>query len=206
MKFNNTKGPFQEIAIDVHTREEIDTPAFCAFVEEAIAVYLERVEQQQQADPVDLMPWKVLGRKWHVSRKGFPSNKRVTWDAAVLEQLLDLLEQALGTAHPDFGSKTLVAYRRNERDLLAEVQTKRRDGVYLTLITEPGAVALGQISTLGAEREITTHRSGQAAVRLPVRLRGPGDRPQAPHVSAEGFYAGGRRVKVTRGFPPRARS
>ncbi len=166
VKFNTSKGPFQEIVIDVHTREEIDTPAFREFVEEAIAAYLERVDEQQLAPAEELTPWKVLGRKWHVSRKGFPSNRRVQWDAGVLEQLLDLLEKSLQDTQPDYGSKTLVTYRQPGEDLLAEVQTKRRDGVYLTLMTPPGAVALGQISSLGADREITTHRSGQSAVRF----------------------------------------
>src|SRR5690606_18657339 len=81
VKVNNTKGPFQEVVIDVHERDEIDTPEFRKFVLQAAEAYLRQVRQQNQADPADVMPWKVLGRKWHESRKGFPSNKRVGWSA-----------------------------------------------------------------------------------------------------------------------------
>ena len=79
----------------MHELAEIDTPAFREFVEQAAAAYLERVDRQDKADPAEIMPWKVLGRKWHESRKGFPSNKRVKWNPGVAEQLFNLLEQTL---------------------------------------------------------------------------------------------------------------
>jgi len=165
VKVNSTKGPFQEIAIDVHTRKEIDTPAFREFVESAIAEYVGRVEEQQQLDLRELMPWKVLGRKWHVSRKGFPSNKRIAWSAGVLESLLDVIDEAL-PAELDWGNKTIVGLKSANGEPIGEVQTKRRDGVYLMLLTEPGQVALGRIADLAADREIAPHRGGKEAVKL----------------------------------------
>lgn len=166
VKFNNSKGPFQEIAIDVHRKAEIDTPAFREFVEQAIAHYLEQVDRQQRATPDEIMPWKVLGRKWHLSRKGFPSQKRVQWEPAVLERLLDVLERGLNGAEVDWSNKTVVRWLTADGAPLAEVQTKRREGVFLTLLTPPGRIALGQIADLGAHREITPHRSGREGVRV----------------------------------------
>ncbi|QDU39982.1 UvrABC system protein A [Maioricimonas rarisocia] len=167
VKFNNTKGPFQEVAIDVHWLKEIDTPEFRQFVEEAAAAYLERVEQSG-TDTAAIAPWKQLGRKWHLSRKGFPSNRRVGWDAKVLDTLLEQLEATLPDADVDWGNKTLVYFRPsgNGDEVWAEVQTKRRDAVHLQLLSEPGKFALGQVAHLGADREITTHRSGREAVRI----------------------------------------
>ncbi|MCA9053575.1 MAG: hypothetical protein KDA75_07045, partial [Planctomycetaceae bacterium] len=162
--------PFQEVVVDVHKRAEIDTPAFREFVEEAIAHYVEKVEQQEQAPAEAVMPWKVLGKKWHLSRKGFPSKKRVHWDAAVLEQLLNVLETSLNGCEPDWSNKTQITWKTADGGPLAELQTKRREGVFLTLLTAPGKIALGQIADLGAEREITTHRSGQDAVRVKFTL------------------------------------
>ena len=40
------------------------------------------------------MPWTVLGRKWHLLRKGFPPGKRISWEAEVLEELLEMLSAA----------------------------------------------------------------------------------------------------------------
>src|SRR5690606_33051919 len=139
---------------------------FRDFVEHAIASYLERVEQQEQASPEAIMPWKVLGRKWHLSRKGFPSNHRVQWSADVLEQLFAMLEESLGDATADWSNKTAVAWKAADGEPLVEVQTKRREGVFLTLLTEPGRIALGRIADLGEEREIVPHRSGRDAVRF----------------------------------------
>ena len=166
VKFNNTKGPFQEVVIDVFRREEIDTKAFRDFVEHAVASYLERVEEQEQAAPEAIMPWKVLGRKWHLSRKGFPSNHRVQWNADVLEQLFVLLEAELRNATADWSNKTAVTWKSASGETLVEMQTKRREGVFLTLLTEPGRIALGQIADLAEEREIVPHRSGRDAVRF----------------------------------------
>jgi len=84
------KGPFQEVLIDVHWREEIDTPAFSEFLNRATAAYLGRSERQSGSRE-DLMPWKVLKKKWHLMRKGFPTNKRVAWNVDVLEKLFGQL-------------------------------------------------------------------------------------------------------------------
>lgn len=170
VKFNNTKGPFQEVMIDVYRRDEIDTPAFRAFVEEAIACYVTKAAQQEQAPAEAVMPWKVLGRKWHLSRKGFPSSKRIHWDAAVLESLLDVLEPALDGCEPDWSNKTLITWKDAAGSPRVEVQTKRREAVFLTLLTAPGRIALGQIADFGSDREITPHRSGQDAVRIEFRV------------------------------------
>ncbi len=43
--------------------------------------------------PEDVMPWKVLGRKWHFARKGFPPGKTPKWDTDVLEELCEMLAE-----------------------------------------------------------------------------------------------------------------
>src|SRR4029078_10713145 len=83
-RVKNSKGPWQEVTITVHWLREIDTPAFRKFLDAAIRSYVERT-QTKKLDLADLTPWKVLGRKWHLSRKGFPSGKRVAWEPALLE-------------------------------------------------------------------------------------------------------------------------
>ncbi|WP_437227367.1 excinuclease ABC subunit UvrA [Planctomicrobium sp. SH661] len=166
VRVNQQKGPFQEVVFDVHWKEEIDTPEFRRFITEAANAYLNQVEKSGQSIE-DLSPWKVLGRKWHVSRKGFPSTKRVAWKAEVLEELFDVVDKVFKDLEPDWTSKTIVPYRTgNSKETVVELQTKRRDGIYLSLFTKTGQFALGRIATLGNNREIIPHRSGQDAIRI----------------------------------------
>src|SRR5574341_2249572 len=79
VRVKNLKGPFQEVTITVHWKREIDTPEFRKFLKEAVTAYGAQ-SRAGRLNPDGLMPWKVLGRKWHLSRKGFPSNKRVAWE------------------------------------------------------------------------------------------------------------------------------
>ncbi|MEX0702115.1 MAG: hypothetical protein WD069_08465 [Planctomycetales bacterium] len=110
VRVKNLKGPYQEVTITVHWLEEIDTPEYCAFLKEAIAGFIAQSERAP-LDLAGLTPWKVLGRKWHLSRKGFPSGKRVLWEAEALDALFDLLQEKFGDAAIDWGNKQVVHFR-----------------------------------------------------------------------------------------------
>ncbi len=58
----------------VHSLEEIDHKDFWRFVEQAVAGF-KKITQRVQQDPESVMPWTVLGRKWHLLRKGFPARQ-----------------------------------------------------------------------------------------------------------------------------------
>ncbi|HVT28067.1 MAG TPA: excinuclease ABC subunit UvrA, partial [Lacipirellulaceae bacterium] len=64
VKCKNLRGPWQEVQIDAHSWQEIDTPAFWAFLDRAVAGF-QRFTERIGAKPEDVMPWKVLGQKWH---------------------------------------------------------------------------------------------------------------------------------------------
>ncbi|QDT35499.1 excinuclease ABC subunit UvrA [Thalassoglobus polymorphus] len=163
VRVNEKKGPFQEVVFDVHWLEEIDTPEFRQFLKEAAEAYLKQVETVEKKDPSELMPWKVLGKKWHLTRKGFPSNKRVAWKLETLEKLFDILDDTFSGLTPDHSNKTDVQYKDpSTNDVVAKLQTKRRDGIYLSLYSEPGTFALGQVSSLGKDRQITAAGSKEA--------------------------------------------
>jgi len=166
VRINQQKGAFQEVVLDVHWLEEIDTSEFRQFLKQAVAAYLGQVERTGQSID-DLSPWKVLGRKWHLSRKGFPSNKRVAWPAEVVEELFSLIEGAFPKLQPDWSNKTTVPYRRSgEKETVLDLQSKRRESVVLTLYAPTGTYALGQISSLGEERDISPARQGQDKIVL----------------------------------------
>ena len=84
------RGPWQEVQLHVHALEEIDRPEFWEFLEQAVAGFHRFTERVQQR-PEDVMPWKVLGQKWHFARKGFPPGKKVQWEIELLEELCEML-------------------------------------------------------------------------------------------------------------------
>jgi excinuclease ABC subunit A len=166
VRVRNVKGSWQEVAVTVHWLREIETPAFDKFLEKAADAFQGAVSRKK-LNPADLTPWKVLGRKWHVSRKGFPSGKRIRWEPELLERLLDLLHGAAPQAEIDWGNKQVVYFRRKHSEAVwAAVHTKRRHGVDLSLYNEAGRVALGRITELGRTREISTTGNGRDQISI----------------------------------------
>ena len=92
VKCRSLRGPWQEVQINAHTWEEIDTPEFWSFLEEAVAGF-QKFTKLTELKPEDHMPWKKLGQRWHFMRKGFPPGKRVLWDLAVWEELYEMLQE-----------------------------------------------------------------------------------------------------------------
>jgi excinuclease ABC subunit A len=166
VRIRNVKGPWQEVTVTVHWLREIETPAFARFLAQVCDAFQAEINREK-LNPADLTPWKVLGRKWHVSRKGFPSGKRIRWEPELLERLLDLLESVRPEVEVDWGNKQVVYFRSPAtQEVWAAVHTKRRHGVDLSLFNEPGRVALGRIAELGRDREISPHRSGREQIAI----------------------------------------
>jgi excinuclease ABC subunit A len=163
VRVKNAKPPWQDVIISVYKSEEIETRAFQAFLQEAKRSYLER-STPERLDLDELMPWKKLGRKWHLMRKGFLKG-RIAWDADVIERLTALLDDLWPGAKVDWTQKVLVHYHAGMRKI-ASLVTKRPEWLELELYAPSGSVALGRIADLGVEPMISPHRSGEDAVRL----------------------------------------
>jgi excinuclease ABC subunit A len=171
----NLRGPFQEIEIRAHSWQEIDTPAFWKFLDTAIAGFRKFTARVQQ-NPEDVMPWKVLGRKWHLARKGFPPGKAPEWNIEVLEELLEMLGETAsaggenGTgASPQFlwnNQQVIHLMVSGHREPWATVHTKRLAGVDLVLNGPAGAFATGRIVELGSQRAIGSDSAGLDQVKF----------------------------------------
>jgi excinuclease ABC subunit A len=166
VRVKKLKGPWQEVTVTVHWLREIDTPAFRRFLSQAREAYFAQINKAG-LNAEDLTPWKVLGRKWHLSRKGFPSGKRVSWGPEVLDELLNLIERVAPQASVDWGNKQVVYFRAGaEGEHWAAIHTKRRGGIDVQLSVPSGQVALGRIAEFGSEREIAPSRGGREAVKI----------------------------------------
>jgi excinuclease ABC subunit A len=169
VKCKNLRGPFQEVQINVHSLAEIDHPEFWSFLTEAVAgfqKFTHRIEQK----PEDVMPWKVLGRKWHFARKGFPPGKRILWEAEVLEELCELLSAAAPAGQFLWNNQQLVhVFVAGQREPWASIHTKRLASVDLQLTGPKGRFALGRLTDFGCERNLDATRPEFDLLQLSFR-------------------------------------
>ena len=132
------------------------------------AQFTERVGRQSDI----LHPWRQLGRKWHVARRGFPLGKKVRWEVDVLERLFRLLERAAPDGQFQWTNKQVVPLSvAGQKEPWAAVQTKKLDAVYLTLTGPKGRFTLGQITGLGHDPDLDAQRPDVDLLRLKFRSR-----------------------------------
>ncbi len=164
-----TRQNFQEVEIRVHSWEEINTEAFWTFLETAIDSFLEMTRRVED-EPESLQPWKVLGRDWHLSRQGFPARGRVKWEAGILEELIQLLDEAAPQGDYFWKNKQVVNLTRKGDDKVwASFTTKRRDAVQLTLTGAKDALTFGQVADLGCDRVLDATDPQQDSIRIDFR-------------------------------------
>jgi excinuclease ABC subunit A len=166
VKCKNLRGPWQEVQIDAHSWQEIDTPAFWSFVERAVAGF-QKFAERIGTKPEDVMPWKVLGQKWHLSKKGFPPGKKCAWKPEVLEELLEMLDDAVPGGQFLWNNQNVVYLMvPGVRKPWATVYTKKLAGVDLVLNGPKGAFQLGSVAQMGAAREVATDGEDKDQVKL----------------------------------------
>jgi excinuclease ABC subunit A len=163
VRVKNAQPPWQDVIISVYKPEEIDAAEFHTFLKDAKRAYLERTKPEK-LDLDELMPWKKLGRKWHILRKGFMKG-RVAWEPEVIEKLLELLDELWPGAKVDWGQKVLVHYSEGSRRI-ASLVTKKPEWLEMELLAPSGSIALGRVADLGVEPAVSPHRSGEDAIRL----------------------------------------
>ncbi len=166
VKSKNLRGPWQEVQMTVHGWDEINTPEFWKFVEESVHGF-EKFTEKLQQHPDDVMPWKVLGRRWHLSRKGFPPGKRVHWDTEVLEDLCELLSSTAPQAQFLWNNQQVVHLMAGSNgEPWATIHTKNPQAVELSLAGPKNRFPLGSFANLGAGRQLQTTRSDKDVVKL----------------------------------------
>jgi len=166
VKCKNLRGPWQEVQIDAHSWDEIDTPEFWSFLKRAVDGF-QKFAERVGTKPEDVMPWKVLGQKWHMSRKGFPPGKKPAWKPEVLEELLEMLHETAPKGQFLWNNQDVVHLMvSGVRQPWATVRTKRLAGVDLTLNGPKGAFQLGSVAEIGSERALSTNGDERDQVKL----------------------------------------
>jgi excinuclease ABC subunit A len=166
VKCKNLRGPWQEVQLSVHSFAEIDRPAFWQFLENAVKGFNKFTDRVQQ-DPENVMPWKVLGQKWHFARKGFPPGKKVYWNVEVLEELCEMLTDAAPGSQFLWNNQQVVhCLAEGVSEPWATIHTKKLAALELTLAGPKQKFALGRIADLGKEPELQTDKADRDLVKL----------------------------------------
>jgi excinuclease ABC subunit A len=169
VKCKNLRGPWQEVELAVHDLAEIERPEFWKFLEQAVAGF-RRLTDRMGQNPSDLMPWRVLGQKWHFSRRGFPPGKKVHWPVELLEELCELLRDTAPEAQFLWNNQQVVHVIPPGRgDPWASLYTKRTAGLDLVLTGSKGQFAFGRVASLAAERELVADQPGCDTIKLRFR-------------------------------------
>jgi excinuclease ABC subunit A len=169
VKVQHLRGPWQEVDLKVHSYAEIARPEFWQFVDEAVegfAAFRKRVEKRSDI----LHPWKQLGRKWHLARRGFTAGKTPQWDVELLDTLLQMLCDIAPDANILWTNKQVVPlHLPGHQEPWAAVQTKKSDAVYLYLTGPKNQFTQGQIRNLGHSPEIDGERADADVIHLRFR-------------------------------------
>jgi excinuclease ABC subunit A len=166
VKCKNLRGPWQEVQLSVHAWSEINKPAFWEFLEAAVKGF-EKFTDRAQESPDSIMPWKVLGQKWHLSRKGFPPGKRIQWETEALEDLCELLSEVAPKGQFLWNNQQVVhMFVRGTSEPWATVHTKKPASLDLSLVGPKNRFAFGRFADLGLEPELVTDRTNRDVVKL----------------------------------------
>jgi hypothetical protein len=85
-----------------------------------------------------------------------PAAQRISRYFDLLPGLLIFLESALADFEADYAMQTKINWRNRDTEKpVAELHTKRSDGVEICLFCAPGEITLGRFATLGSVRSIT---------------------------------------------------
>ena len=159
-------GTVAKVQLQVHALEEMDTPAFWKFVDDAITGFQKFTDRVQQR-PEDLMPWKILGRRLALAQKDFRRAKKSTGKPRCSRSFAKCLRQRRLAANScGTINRSCTCWWPASAEPWGIVFTKRLSSVDLVLNGPKDRFALGRIAKLAAEREFDGSRANIDAIKL----------------------------------------
>ena len=173
VRIQRHSGPWQEIELRVHSMSEVDRPEFWNFLDLAIREFAKFTKNAKKSSS-DLMPWKVLGEKWHFLAKGLIGGDRLLWDTSLLKEICAIIKEVSPEVRAVWTNKVLVPLYLDNMKRKVEgrtlpwivVHTKRVDGVYVDIYVAKNAIPLGRVRSLGVDPFVDGEREGYDIVQL----------------------------------------
>ncbi len=155
----NRKGPWQEVALLIHKKGEIDTPAFRAFLKQA-ADSFQKSLGKLTSKVEDAMPWKLNGERWHLSEKGFPVGRRLLWDRALLPRLLAIVKEVAPAVEIRWDTRDTILLKLPDiGKAWGRVRTKDSDALDCRFLGKPGQFNLNRLEGIGQNPSLTADRA-----------------------------------------------
>ncbi len=156
----NRKGPWQEVWMLIHRFSEIDTPAFREFLKQAVQAFHGAVKKMT-TKPEDVMPWKVMGERWHLGDKGFPPGRKVFWERSVLARLLELVRTIEPKLEIQWDNRAFINLRIPEIGRSwGQWRTKDAAGLDCRFMGKKGQFNLARLDGIGQQPSIHTRDGG----------------------------------------------
>jgi excinuclease ABC subunit A len=167
VKVANRKGPWQEVWMLVHKREEIDTPGFKSFLKRAVEAFQKNLTRMATA-PEDLMPWKVNGERWHLGDKGFPPGRKMYWDRSILPTFLAMAKTAVPGLEFLWDARDAITLKvPGVNKGWGRVRTKDNAALDARFLGQPGQLNLARLEGIGKDSTLTADRAdGGETMRL----------------------------------------
>jgi len=167
VKVANRKGPWQEIWMLVNTKEEIDTPAFKAFLKQAAESFHKNLGRMSSS-PEDVMPWKVNGEKWHLGEKGFPPGRKMYWDRSILPTFLAMIRESVADVEFQWDARDAITVRiPGIGKGWGRVRTKDNEALDARFLGMPGQMNLSRLEGIGKDSTLAADRAdGGEVMRL----------------------------------------
>jgi excinuclease ABC subunit A len=158
-------GPgIQQVVIVVHKKAEIDTAAFREFLTRAVAVVQGRAAPAASGVEGN-MPWKKQGEKWHLSEKGFPVGKKVSWDLAILPRFLSFVKEVDPRLEIKWDVRDAITIRpAGSSRFWCRIKTKEAAALEVWLVGRRGQINLSRVEGIGRDAEIEAERNDGAEV------------------------------------------
>jgi len=166
VRVKNHKGPWQSVTVLAHRLSEIDTPAFRAFLTQAVAAFRQNLGRLR-TKPEDVMPWKLNGQRWHLGEKGFPPGRKLQWDRPLLPQLLDLVREVEPGVEISWDARDAITLRVPGIGRgWSQWRTKECQGLDCRFLGKKGQFNLAQVEAFGVSPSINGERKDGDLLRL----------------------------------------
>jgi excinuclease ABC subunit A len=155
----NRKGPWQEVWMLINSKEEIQTPAFKAFLKQA-ADSFQKSLGKLNGKIEDAMPWKLNGERWHLGEKGFPPGRRLMWDRAILPRLLKIVREVDPGVEIQWDARDSVLLKvAGIGKAWGRVRTKDHEALDCRFLGKPGQFNLSRLEGIGLRPSLTADRA-----------------------------------------------
>ena len=166
------------LRMQVHDRDEIDTPGMRAVIRTAVAAYL-RVARAAARAREKVQPWRSDGKTWHLSQQSISPQKVKQWQPATLVELIGFVGKLVPGLKVDWSGKASVRLTGpGAGPPRIRIGTTHAQGLAFGILCPAGTVTPARIDRLGVSPKITRRGRDQVAVSFWVRRMSEIDREQ----------------------------